>query len=358
LKNHPDALGYLSRLSQEINQPWFKLICDLAIEGYPTELDQLAIDTLLALYLERASYRNFSQRLTSTADPAVPAQTDFLERLGGFSNFKRLTNDLNVIFEKRVTLIFGTNGSGKSSLCESLKILAASSQPIRPVENALLKSTIPPTFSFKFKSDPNLQTWNRAVGYGPKQATVKYFDTAVAIQNVTNSIEPSRVVVVAPFKLHVFESTKVLTSKFREVLVAKERANVVKLMELLQQVRSIFSKFNRDLAQIDENSLTILESQIELGQAFDSQELLQKLQGDVAALEKASSDDGLKLLKAEHQELVNLLVDLNTLHDFASRLWASDRPSKAKILSNKQIAQKELVKDILPAVIIPFTSSF
>jgi regulator of protease activity HflC (stomatin/prohibitin superfamily) len=39
---------------------------------------------------------------------------------------------------------------------------------------------------------------------------------AIAIQNVTNAVEPGRVIVLTPFKLHVFEWAKALTTKFRD----------------------------------------------------------------------------------------------------------------------------------------------
>ena len=50
MPTHPDAIGYLTDLANEINEPWFRMACDLAsIDGMST-LDQLARDTLYALY--------------------------------------------------------------------------------------------------------------------------------------------------------------------------------------------------------------------------------------------------------------------------------------------------------------------
>ena len=134
-------------------------------------------------------------------------------------------------------MIFGATGSGKSSLCESLKVLATPEQPNRPLENVRVTGATTPTFRFKFKSDAAQQTWTPAAGYGSRRATVKYFDTAIAVQNVTNAVEPGRIIVLAPFKLHVFEWTKALTTKFREALQRNQMDNSQELTQALQAIR-------------------------------------------------------------------------------------------------------------------------
>src|SRR5689334_4773130 len=135
MPKHPDAVGYLNDLTQEIREPWFKMICDLAALCDVSALDQPTLDTLFALYTAKASYIGIkpAAAVAAAAVAAVPA--DSLEQLSGFANFKLLGNALDVTFKKRVTLIFGANGSGKSSLCESLKVLAKPGLPSRPVEN-------------------------------------------------------------------------------------------------------------------------------------------------------------------------------------------------------------------------------
>jgi hypothetical protein len=54
--NHTDAIGYLSDLAKEINEPWFKMVCDLAAVSSVSVLDEPTRDTLFALYTNRASY--------------------------------------------------------------------------------------------------------------------------------------------------------------------------------------------------------------------------------------------------------------------------------------------------------------
>jgi len=347
---HPDAIGYLKDLAKEINEPWFKMVCDLAAVSGVSTLDQLTLDELSALYTGRASYIGIKQAPSAAVVVAPAAPADFLEQLSGFANFKLLCDSLDVSFKKRVTLVFGANSSGKSSLCESLKVLATPEQPSRPLENVHATGSAIPSFRFKFKSDAAPQTWTQATGYGSRQATVKYFDTAIAVQNVTNAVEPGRIIVLAPFKLHVFEWAKALTTKFRETLQRNQLDNSKKLTQALQVIRSDFAKFKtRPLAVVEDRTVSTLPAQIKLGEDFKDQKLLGEKQATAAELEKATSEEGLKLLRAEHRELESLITSVNTLLISAEGLWAIDPVGKAKTLSEKQAAQEVLAKALIPA---------
>ncbi|HYG22536.1 MAG TPA: AAA family ATPase [Verrucomicrobiae bacterium] len=349
MPKHPDAVGYVNDLAKEVNEQWFRMVCDLAAVSGVSALDQQMIDTLFALYTVKASYIGIkpAAAVAAAAVAAVPA--DSLEQLAGFTNFKLLGDALDVSLKKRVTLIFGANGSGKSSLCESLKVLATPGVPSRPLENVRVAGAVTPTFRFKFKSDAIPQTWTPAAGYGPRRATVKYFDTAIALQNVTNAVEPGRVIIVAPFKLHIFEWAKALTTKFREALQRSQLDNAAKLTQALQAIRTDFVKFKaRPLALIDDKTVSTLAAQIKLGEEFNDQELLREKRAAAAELEKATSEEGLKLLRAEHRELETLLTALDSLLTSAAALWGLDPANKAKTLANKQAAQEVLAKALIP----------
>lgn len=248
MPKHPDAVGYLNDLAKEVNEQWFRMLCDLPAVSGVSAFDQPTLDTLFALYTGKASYIGLkSAAAVAAVAAAVPA--DSLEQLSGFANFKLLSNVLDVSFKRRVTLIFGANGSGKSSLCESLKVLATYGPPSRPLENCRAASATTPTFRFKFKSDAGPQAWTPAAGYGPRRTTVKYFDTAIAIQNVTTAVEPGRVIVVAPFKLHVFEWTKALTTKFREALQRAQLDNAAKLTHAFRSIWRTAAAISRALVR-------------------------------------------------------------------------------------------------------------
>lgn len=350
MPKHPDAVGYLNDLAKEIGEPWFTMVCDLVAVSGVSALDQPTLKTLFALYTGSASYIGIKAAATSAAAAAPAISADRLEQLSGFANFKLLGDALAVTFQKRITLIFGANGSGKSSLCEALKALATPEQPKRPLENVRVAGAASPTFCYKFKSDSAPQTWTPTAGFGPKRATVKYFDTAIAIQNVTNAVEPGRVIILAPFKLHVFEWGKALTSKFREALQRAQSENAAKLTQGLLVIRTDFAKFKaRPLALIEDKTISNLAAQIKLGEEFKDQKLLGEKQTAAAELERATSEEGLKLLRAEHHQLESLLATLNALLASATELWELEPAKKSKTLADKQAAQEVFAKEFIPA---------
>jgi hypothetical protein len=163
---HPDAVGYLCDLSSEVNEPWFQILCDRAAVGDASVLDTATLAGLRGLYLRTEEYIGPGPASPAIAHPIQAVPEDVIERLSGFRHFKLLGDTLEINFTKRITLIFGTNGSGKSSLCESLKTLATIESPTRPLENVRVQAPASPEFQYKFRSDGFQQSWTVSSGYG------------------------------------------------------------------------------------------------------------------------------------------------------------------------------------------------
>ena len=325
------------------------MICDLAAIGGMSSFDPNHIDTLFFLFKKQATYLGMKSSHASAVSTSSMHAADFLETLSGFSNFKLLQGTLHIAFPKRVTLVFGTNGSGKSSLCESLKVLASPEQPSRPLHNVRVPVSTVPTFTFKFRSDTAAQTWTSSLGYGPRQSSVKYFDTGIAVKNVKDSVEPGRIIVLTPFKLHVFEWAQSLTTKFRDALQHERLATSISLTEALEGIRARFGKFEtRPLALIDVMSVAGLAPEIAIGEVFAEHELLKNKQALAVELERAASEEGLKLLKAERRELEAFLPSVETLLNSAEGLWALQPAVKTKELAAKEAAQELLAKELIP----------
>ena len=207
-----------------------------------------------------------------------------------------------------------------------------------------------PAFNHKFRSDSALQSWNPTAGYGLRRDKIKYFDTGIALQTVEGAIEPGKIVVLTPYRLHIFESTKVLTSEFRTALQVVRDANSQNLTDGLEKVRARFGKFNgRLLATLDGKDARRLEAEIKLGEAFDRHDLLEEKRVAASELEKAASEEGLKFLRAEHRELETFLSSVGTLLSAAEKLWALDPVAKNKDLAAKQTAQQLLAEELVPA---------
>jgi len=346
---HPDAVGYLLDLANEIKEPWFKMVCDLVVENSVSEMDDTTFDTLIDLFTGKASYNGIYPPLPAPAAAVATTPADFLESLSHFGNFKLLSDSLAITFLKPVTLIFGTNSSGKSSLCESLKVLASSQQPVRPLQNVHTTGAASPTFRFKFRSDLGPQTWTPAAGYGLRKSTIKYFDTMIAIQNVSNEVDPGRVIVLSPFTLHLFEWAKSLTVAFRGKLQKIQQDKDERMTKAFATIRAEFVRFNRHpLAQIDIQTAGILFEEIKLGEDFTDQSLLAQMRSSTNEVERATSAEGLKLINAECRELESFLNSANLLLTSAADLWALEPVKKGKILAEKLSAQILLSKTLIP----------
>lgn len=346
---HPDALGFLSDLNNEIALPWFGMICDLAASN-TNDLVAADLDVLLAIFFRKASYVRLSSPLSGTSAAGATVPTDFLETLSDFSNFKLIGDALRLDFKKRITLVFGANGSGKSSLCETLRVLATPEAPIRPLQNVRSGIKAATGFKFKFRSDLTTVPWSPSIGYGVKQATVKHFDAAVATRNIKTAVDPGRVIELSPFKLHVFERTTALTNRFRQALQQRQRDNTVELADSLEVLRNTFTAFpGYPLASITEKTVSILDDAIKMGECFAEGEVLTSKRAAAADMEKATSEDGLKLLKSEERELTSLVNSLDALIAHAVELVRLDPASKAVSLAAKQEAQGILAHALVPA---------
>jgi energy-coupling factor transporter ATP-binding protein EcfA2 len=349
MPNYTDAIGYLNDLAREVSEPCFKMVSDLVAISGASSLDQNSRDTLFAIFTKRASYLPIQPGAATMLSPAATPTGDFLEELSAFSNFKLLEPTLELAFTKRITVVFGANGSGKSSICESLKVLASPEAPSRPLHNVRSPAPATPGFSYKFRRDAIVQCWTPTVGYGPRSAIIKYFDAEIALKIVESAVEPGRIVVLTPYKLHVFEWTKALTSEFRLVLQEARETNAKNLAEGLEKIRAEFSKFkNRPLAALDEKNVSGLSAEIKIGEAFDQSQLLQEKQNAAAQLEKAASEEGLKLLRAEHRELEAFLSSVGALLSSAESLWSLQPATKGRDLAAKQTAQELLAKALIP----------
>ena len=346
---HPDAHGYLSDLNNEAALPWFGMICDLAAGG-AHDFAAADLDVLFAVFGRKASYVRPSSAPSGAAAAGVAVPADFLEALGDFSNFKLIGDALRLDFKKRITLVFGANGSGKSSLCETLRVLASPEAPARPLQNVRSGVRSATGFKFKFRSDAAAVAWSPASGYGVKQSTVKHFDAAVAMRNIKVAVDPGRVIELSPFKLHIFERATALTTRFRQVLQQRQRDNAGELAASLEALRDTFDAFaGRPLAVITEKTVGILDDTIKMGEDFAAAADLAAKRAAATDMEKATSEEGLKLLKSEEHELTSLLDSVNALAAHATELGRLDPVSKTIDIAAKQEAQRILASALVPA---------
>lgn len=345
---HPDAIGYIRDLGHSEGIPWLEMICDLAASG-SIVLSSDDLEFLVQLYRKRASYL----RQPTPSSAAAPAGTvltfDRLDSIGPFSGFKRLGKSLTASFPKRVSVIFGANGSGKSSICDALQILASSDMPRRPLHDVHAATAAAPSFSFKFSSDATIQNWISTGGYGSRSSVLKYFDSGIAVQNIKHSVQPGRIIELTPFKLEVFASAKAHCETLRAELQKMQSKNAGLLGGVLEQIRTKFSSFEGTvLATLSSPNTEMLKSELELGETYtEDGELAQKLKKR-EELEKATSEEGLKLLKGEVSALKAFNGELQPILIASETLIEIDPVVQYQTLRVKEEELEILAKALIP----------
>lgn len=350
MPTHADAIGYLRDLGHAEGVYWLEMICDLAASGV-TSLSAADLEALVQLFTKRASYL----RQPPPPAPGIPVgaaipSAERLEFIGPFAGFKRLGESLVASFPKRVTIIFGANGSGKSSLCEALQILASNDAPRRPLHDVRSSAAAGPTFSYKFKSDAADQAWSSPGAFGARSNSVKYFDNEIAIRNVQNSVQPGRIIELSPFKLSVFEAALRLCKDLRSELEARQNENATELAVLTDRIRTRFARFEGSvLARLTKPTSTVLEKELKSGVAFSVESGLAEKLKRKDELEKATSEDGLKLLKSEASALRSLHGEAQSVLDASEQLVENDPFSQSKLLKEKEEELEILAKALIPS---------
>ncbi|MES9862990.1 MAG: AAA family ATPase [Candidatus Thiodiazotropha sp. 4PDIVS1] len=350
MPTHPNSIGYIRSLGHSEGIPWLEMICDLAASG-TTTLNAVELETLVQLFISRASYLRQPALPVSTLPTGSATTTiEQLEAIGPFSGFKRLSNSLIASFPKQVTVVFGANGSGKSSLCEAFQILASNDAPRRPLQDVLATTTVTPTFSYKFTSDATTQTWATPGAYGSQSNIVKYFDSGIAVQNIKNTVEPGRIIELAPFKLDIFTTAKKHCEELREELQRKQRENSTLLAGVIEQIRSKFEQFKEsELATLARPTTSVLKSEIEIGENYSEESGLTEKLKNKEELEKATSEEGLKLLKGEVAALKALHREIDPVLIASEKLIEIDPVSKSKELKAKEEELEVLAKALIPS---------
>ena len=351
MPTYPDAIGYILDLGHAEDIPWLEMICDLAASG-TTTLSNADLELLVLLFIRHASYlrQQPTPPVTATVAGATTPTVERLESIGPFNGFKRLGNSLAASFPKRVTIIFGANGSGKSSLCEALQILASNDAPRRPLHDVRNATTATPSFSFKFTSDATDQIWTPSSAYGLRAEMLRYFDNKIAIHNIENSVQPGRIVTLSPFKLDIFETARSHCEALRAELQRRQRENVDQLTCVKEQIRTRFEAYEgKQLADPNRLTTAALDAEIKLGENYSAKSGLDEKAKQKADLEKATSEEGLRLLQGEIAALNALHREIQPIITASDMLIEIDPVTQSAILQAKEGELKLLAKALIPS---------
>lgn len=347
MPTHTDATGYVNDLAREVALPWFDEITRLATSGAPRQLPQADLDRIALLMRGSSSPAQPAATTSAPATAPVAAALGHIEWLGQFSNFKKLPDTLLFKPNKHITVVFGKNGSGKTSLCDALKVLADHDPPKRPLGNVRSPSAAPPTFKIKFSGEATERSFSQP--YGTLSGSIRYFDTSIAEHNIQVAVAPERVVQLAPFKLGSIDVLRSYVAQVKTDLASRHTAATGERTAVLERLRATVGRLpGSAFANPSSVSRREADEAITDARTFQGQQVLTDTQQALAELEKASTAAGLQVLLGEIRDLERLLPAMVALVGDLDHLWASTPATTDGRLRDALARQQVLSIAVLP----------
>jgi len=345
--SNTDATQYLLELRNQVNEAWFHAVCDLALNSRGAPVTESSLNEIYELFY---GARRYTPMAAYEPQPPTtqPTSCYFLESIDKFNGFKKLSNGLEIKFDKRITLIFGKNGSGKSTVCDAVKVLANPNGTSGELRNVYQNTNQEPRFNYKFQSEPQPRTWSSTVGYGAANGAIKYFDSTIAVRNITDAAKPSDAVEVSLFRLEVFDFARDIVNNFNSFLTRKLHAQASEIntqiesakLKLQPSVDTTAEPFLNWSAHNYRNVLSLVES---LPQFDDTSEhLLQQKQTMLASIDTALSQGGVQALKGQQTILNQVYSQLHLLCDELTKIVPGRMQQIEELITQKEGALIEL----------------
>jgi len=253
---------------------------------------------------------------------------------------------LRLDLSKRITLVFGRNGAGKSSLCQAFKILANPEKPKEPLNNVRSSSKVLPSFNYKLRGG-SVENWTELDGFGGQAQALKYFDSAVAYKHINSSISPEAVVELSAFRLECFDYAREYLRQFQAYSVSKIAEYRQEADKKIAEIKlGVHSVINTNTGVFKDWSATNYEPMLSWIGAVDfgEEKRLQKVekQARLEQLRSATSAEGQQALTLRKSLLGQVK---QSLIDFVKLCEGFSYPSYNQILLSilqKQAASIEL----------------
>ena len=293
-----------------------------------------------------------------------------IKSLSNFSNFKKLGRNVELCFNERITLIFGENGSGKSSVYTALRVLSNNKKPEKTLSfvepntyrnpgvlsdngKPKKKDNEPP--SFEYETDVTTGTWTEREGYGQFEREMRCYSFDF-LKGETKEQAHLRVINSKPLKMDKFDRINTFVKTFRLHLSDEIDREASKLREELESYRFIFgSRSNSEelIKMFDENLLRT--NQVQLNR-FDKvlrcleasyERKYQESESELQEINNKLCDISVVNAEIEHIEtyksrLVSVLEKTSSLEHLKQTVDLLDNLSKQK----KEIASKVLKHDL------------
>lgn len=301
---------------------WMKILIQEVIETNGN-ISQERLDKIFDSFINETS---IPESVSAVSSANMPKQKILLQTLKHISGVGALSENQEIKFSDSVTVLYGLNGSGKSSYFRILNELCGGNQKKDILQNIYGDPTVlkPIKVSGSYKLGNTVKpitVWNPQMGAVPDLQSVKVFDSSY-LTGLLNPRTPDETVVY-PLGIHLFPYlSKVLDDYRKKVsqLIEKEKQNIpiINTENIQEEYKTVFANRSK-FSQSQINSISSLYDYKE----SDETELL-KSENEAKELQQTNYDDKIKLLKQEnasYSDFVNKVVSIsNNLSDYQKEL--------------------------------------
>jgi len=348
-----NATGYLLELRHNIGFQWFNAVCDMAMQSSGQQPTQDQLQILWDILHGTQTYLPVAViPLPIQATQNTLTQNTFLHELSGFTSFKKLSPSLNLILNKQVSLVFGKNGSGKSSLCQAFKVLANPEAPREPLHNVRVQGSSSPSFSYRFNTNASPSTWIVGTGFGLHAQSIKYFDSTIAFKHATGSVNPEAAVEISVFRLETFGYARTFVNAFQvyasNLIETQKQRISEKIANAKTKLQSSVNVNAEPFVSWTPQNSSYFSTWLHNLPAFDEtkEAELATLTTNLSQYTSASSKDGIQTLRAQLTLLEVLEKNLSEIYAVCRQAPLAFLQMQENTLQQKQAAAIELSREI------------
>jgi len=236
-----------------------------------TALEEPAIAGVLADLMAEKGLRDAPAPSVPTIEiteaPVDDAPPLRLVRIGDTSDVNRLVNGQEIVFNDRLTIIYGENASGKTGYARVLKQVAGARSAGRVLPDVYTSSPGTPSATIAYALGPDVQTHSWREGTPPvaNLGRVCVFDAPAAPLHVDDDLQ----YLYTPADIALFEYVHGALSRVRELLSAERDRRAPKGNPFLSRFRRGTPQFSlveslrasTDLAEVERLAKTVDEEE-------------------------------------------------------------------------------------------------
>lgn len=329
---------------------WMKILIQEVIDTNGN-VSQKRLDEIFEGFIYETS---IAKPIPTVPVPNVSKQKVLFKTLKHISGVGSLSENQEIKFSDSVTVLYGLNGSGKSSYFRILNELCGGNQKKEILQNIYEDSEKlkPIKVSGNYKignTDKSISDWNPQKGALPDLQSVKVFDSSY-LMGLLSPRTPDETVVY-PLGIHLFSYlSKVIDNYSKKVsqLIEKEKQSipVIKTENLQEEYKSGFinhSKFSQSQIKEISSLFSYTES--------DENGLLKAIK-DVNDLQQINYEDKIKLLTQTNISFSDFNTKIisisNNLADYQKELTEELNAFSLAKIKNEQALQTSQILATLP----------